>query len=63
MEVVMSGYDKTFEIQCNKCKSDLKYTLADIEQDVGYKDIFTGQTIEGTRYIICPVCGKSHRVD
>ena len=59
MKLIKNGYDKTFEIQCNKCKSDLEYTLNDTKKHDDYREVFTGQMIEGVRYIVCPVCGKN----
>lgn len=56
------GYPKT--VTCGKCKSELEYTITDIQhaQDVEYtSDSLVDYQLLRVEYIVCPVCGQSVR--
>ncbi len=56
------GYPKT--CTCGKCKSELEYTLTDIQhtQEVEYPiDPLVDYQIVRIEYVVCPVCGDMVR--
>lgn len=73
MKVITNGKDKVYTTTCNKCKSDLEYTDADvfriteerkggIEKTVfrlfGPDEYYTSVYLENLKCIKCPICGN-----
>ena len=61
MEVVKKGINKRYEKTCNRCQSDLVYSLADTYIKHDYCPNMEGNGFMDfglNKYTRCPVCGN-----